>query len=69
MDNELAPLEPVVERAGSTSTYLAHHTFGSRLGEVAQRMMKTTLLFRGDWLSESELHYPIVKGGRLVSER
>ena len=30
-DNELAPLEPVVERAGQTSTCFAYSTFCSRL--------------------------------------
>ena len=32
-DNELVPLEPVIERAGSTATTFAHSTFGSCLKE------------------------------------
>ena len=55
-DNQLAPLEPVVERAGPTSTSFAHSTFGSRLGGAASGIvhwmmkMKMTLRFRGDGL-------------------
>ena len=33
-ENELAPLDPVMERAGSTSTSFFHNTFGSGLGRA-----------------------------------
>ena len=63
-DNDLAPLEPVVEEAGSTTTSFAHSTFGSRLGKADSGMVrwkrwKETFLFEGDGLvgkSESKLH-------------
>ena len=50
-DTQLAPLELVVERTGSTS--FARSTCGNCLGEAAfgnaaLRKMKTTFLFRGD---------------------
>ena len=38
-DNELAPLEPVVEKAGSTSTSFAFSTVSSHLGGVASEML------------------------------
>ena len=38
-NNELAPLEPVVERAGLTATFFIYSTFGSRLGGVASGML------------------------------
>ena len=38
-DNKLASLEPVVERAVSTSVSFTHSTIGSRLGEIASRMV------------------------------
>ena len=37
-DNELAPLKPAMQRAGSTSTSFSHSTFGSGLGGVAFAM-------------------------------
>ena len=62
-DNKLAPLESVVERASSTSTFFAYNTFASRLGGAASKMVhryekdEPTLQFRGDELiSESELN-------------
>ena len=39
-DNELAPLKPVVERAGSTSTCFVYSTFGSHLGGEACIMLR-----------------------------
>ena len=58
---KLASLGPVVERASSISTFLAHSTFGlcGTAFTCALRKMKKTLLFRGDRLMsdfESELH-------------
>ena len=48
-NSELAPLEPVVERAHSSATSFAISTFGTRIGGVASGM------FRGDRLmGESE---------------
>ena len=38
-DNELAALESVVERAGSTSTSFAHNTFGSGLSGAVSGMV------------------------------
>ena len=38
-DNELALLEPVVERARSTSTSFTYNTFGSRFGGAAYGMV------------------------------
>ena len=38
-DNKLAPLEPVVERAGSTFSSFALGTFGCSLGGAASRMV------------------------------
>ena len=37
-DNELAPLEPVVERACSTYTCFVYSTFGSGIGGVSPGM-------------------------------
>ena len=38
-NKDLAPLEPVVEKAGSTSTCFAYSTFGSRFGGAASEMV------------------------------
>ena len=37
-NNELGVLEPVMEKAGSTSTSFAHSTFGSHLGVSRQQV-------------------------------
>ena len=37
--NDLTPLEPVVKRAGSTSTSFAYSTFGSHLDRGASGMV------------------------------
>ena len=39
-DNELAPLEPVVERVGSTATSFTFSNCGSRLGGVTSGMLQ-----------------------------
>ena len=39
-DNELTQLEPIVERAGSTSTCFVYSTFGSCFGGVASGMVE-----------------------------
>ena len=36
---KLAPLKPVIEIAGSTSTSFAYSTFGSRLARTASEMV------------------------------
>ena len=64
-DNELALLEPALEKAGSgsTSTSFAYSIFGSHFGGAtfrngALRKMKMILLFRGDGLmNEFELSF------------
>ena len=40
VDNELAPLKPAVERAGSTTTSFTYSIFGSHLGGVASIMLR-----------------------------
>ena len=39
-ENKLAPLEPVMERASSTSTSFALNTFGNCLDGAASRMAR-----------------------------
>ena len=40
VENKLAPLEPVIERAGSTSTSSALNSFGNCLDGAASRMVR-----------------------------
>ena len=52
--------------------YLWQPSWRSKIQNVTLKKMKKTLLFRGDGFtteSHSELYYPIVKGGRLDSEK
>ena len=73
----MAPLEPAVKRAGSTSTFFAHSTFGRRLGGAASGMVNRERLKKAPvprqqvdkrfrfWLS---LPNSVGSVGRLVSE-
>ena len=38
-NNDIAPLDPVVERAGSTTTSFTHSAFGSPLGWAVSGML------------------------------